>query len=68
MGSIGYARVGTREQNADLQHTGLRIAGCRRIFTDHGVSGAMAGRPELDELFDYLREGNAHCDVGLRSL
>lgn len=68
MGSIGYARVGPREQNADLQHTRLRIAGYSRIFTNHGVSGAVAGRLVLDKLFDYLREGNAHRGVGLRTL
>lgn len=45
MGSIGYAKVSTLEQNADLQHAALTAAGCARIFTDHGVSGTMASGP-----------------------
>ena len=40
--SIGYARVSTLDQNADLQRTALQTAGCKRIFTDHGVSGMRA--------------------------
>ncbi|MBG6185333.1 DNA invertase Pin-like site-specific DNA recombinase [Arthrobacter sp. CAN_A214] len=58
MGSIGYARVSTLEQNADLQHAALRAAGCDRIFTDHGVSGTRASRSELDKLLDHLRAGD----------
>jgi DNA invertase Pin-like site-specific DNA recombinase len=58
MGSIGYARVSTVEQNADLQRTALKAAGCKRIFTDHGVSGTRASRPELDRMLDHLREGD----------
>ncbi|WP_026552782.1 recombinase family protein [Arthrobacter sp. H20] len=58
MGSIGYARVSTLEQNADLQRAALGAAGCDRIFTDHGVSGTVASRPELDKLLDHLREGD----------
>lgn len=58
MGSIGYARVSTLEQNADLQHAALRAAGCDRIFTDQGVSGTRASRPELDKLLDHLRDGD----------
>ncbi|OUM43810.1 recombinase family protein [Arthrobacter sedimenti] len=58
MGSIGYARVSTLEQNVDLQHAALRAAGCDRIFTDHGVSGTRASRPELDKLLDHLRAGD----------
>ncbi|WP_246021468.1 recombinase family protein [Arthrobacter echini] len=58
MGSFGYARVSTVEQNADLQHAALKAAGCTRIFTDHGVSGTRASRPELDKLLDHLREGD----------
>ncbi|OUM45671.1 invertase [Arthrobacter agilis] len=33
-------------------------ASCDRIFTDHGVSGTRASRPELDKLLDHLRSGN----------
>lgn len=58
VGSIGYARVSTLEQNADLQHAALKAAGCGRVFTDHGVSGTRASRPELDKLLDHLREGD----------
>jgi DNA invertase Pin-like site-specific DNA recombinase len=58
VGSIGYARVSTLEQNADLQHAALAAAGCDRIFTDHGVSGTRASRPELDKLLDHLRSGD----------
>jgi DNA invertase Pin-like site-specific DNA recombinase len=35
---LGYARVSTLEQNADLQADALTAAGCWRVFTDH-VSG-----------------------------
>ncbi|MGV0110665.1 recombinase family protein [Arthrobacter sp. CP30] len=58
MGSIGYARVSTLEQNADLQHAPLTAAGCSRIFTDHGVSGTTASRPELYKLLDHVRKGD----------
>ncbi|WP_104045460.1 recombinase family protein [Arthrobacter sp. ZGTC412] len=58
MGSIGYARVSTTEQNADLQHAALKAAGCHRIFIDHGVSGSRASRPELDKMLDHLRDGD----------
>lgn len=55
MGRIRYARVSTVEQNADLPHAALTAAGCGRIFTDHGVSGTTASRPEFDKLLDHLR-------------
>ncbi|MET3174666.1 UNVERIFIED_ORG: DNA invertase Pin-like site-specific DNA recombinase [Arthrobacter sp. UYCu721] len=58
MGSIGYARVSTADQNSDLQHAALKASGCRRIFTDHGVSGSSASRPELDKMLDHLRDGD----------
>jgi len=58
MGTIGYARVSTAEQSAELQTGALREAGCDRIFTDHGVSGTQASRPELDRMLDHLRKGD----------
>lgn len=55
---IGYARVSTADQNPELQLDALTAAGASRIFTDHGVSGAKASRPQLDAMLDYLREGD----------
>lgn len=52
---VGYARVSTTDQLLDRQVDALEAAGCARIFTDHGVSGAQASRPGLDECLAYLR-------------
>jgi len=54
---LGYARVSTLEQNAELQHDALSAAGCWRVFTDH-VSGAKESRPELDRVLEQLRDGD----------
>lgn len=55
---IGYARVSTKAQKLDLQHDALRRAGCERVFEDHGVSGAKARRPGLDQALSFLRDGD----------
>lgn len=44
---LGYARVSTGNQDAQLQLGALTKAGCYRIFTDT-ASGALKSRPELD--------------------
>ncbi len=54
---LGYARVSTLEQNADLQRDALATAGCWRVFTDH-VSGYRDQRPQLDLLLGQLRSGD----------
>ncbi len=54
---IGYARVSTDSQSADLQEDALNKEGCVKIFTDH-ASGAKASRPELDKMLDQLRPGD----------
>jgi DNA invertase Pin-like site-specific DNA recombinase len=56
LASIGYACVGTVDQNAWLQMDALMQAGYERVFTDHGVSGTRASRPELDRMLDHLRQ------------
>ncbi|PXX66441.1 DNA invertase Pin-like site-specific DNA recombinase [Nocardia tenerifensis] len=58
MAIIGYARVSTTDQDPQLQLDALNAAGAQRIFTDHGVSGSKAQRPELDACLDHLREGD----------
>jgi DNA invertase Pin-like site-specific DNA recombinase len=54
---LGYARVSTLEQNADLQRDALSAAGCWRVFTDH-VSGVREQRPELERVLEALRPGD----------
>lgn len=54
---IGYARVSTDDQKADLQHDALNAAGCARWFTDT-ASGALDRREQLDALLDYIRPGD----------
>ncbi|WP_072691727.1 recombinase family protein [Rhodococcus marinonascens] len=55
---IGYARVSTTDQNPQLQLDALAAAAAEKVFTDHGVSGAKASRPQLDAALDYLRPGD----------
>ncbi len=44
---IGYARVSIDDQNLDSQMDALNKAGCERMFTDQGVSGATIEREGL---------------------
>ncbi|GGK80663.1 recombinase family protein [Rufibacter glacialis] len=54
---IGYARVSTIQQVADLQHDALRNAGCEKIYTDK-VSGSVSSRPSLNKVREILRRGD----------
>jgi DNA invertase Pin-like site-specific DNA recombinase len=54
----GYARVSTTDQNPTLQLDALKVAGCGKIFTDHGVSGTLTKRPQLDRCLKALGEGD----------
>lgn len=55
---IGYARVSTGEQTLEPQTLALEAAGCNRILTDHGISGAKFIRPGLSEALTQLRHGD----------
>jgi len=57
MSQIGYSRVSTVDQAADLQHDEFARAGCSRVFTDT-ASGSATERPQLSAALDYLREGD----------
>ena len=56
-----YARVSTKEQTPDPQLDVLRQYAQARslevqgVYVDHGVSGARAKRPALDELLEAVR-------------
>ena len=54
---IGYARVSTTDQNLDAQLDALKDAGAERMFSET-ISGATAKRPELERMFDQLRDGD----------
>src|SRR5215210_2396363 len=54
---VGYARVSTLDQNPALQISGLKAAGCERIFTEK-ASGAQRERPELQAALSYVRNGD----------
>lgn len=54
---VGYARVSTADQSADLQVDALTAAGAERVFVET-ASGATDARPELARAIDYLREGD----------
>ena len=51
--NIGYAGVWTEDRDLDLQLDALKAAGCEKIFTDEGVSGAMIERDGLARSWAY---------------
>ena len=54
---IGYARVRTQDQHAELQIDALREAGCEQIFQEK-VTGKLRERPELTQCLRTLRQGD----------
>jgi DNA invertase Pin-like site-specific DNA recombinase len=65
MAKIGYARVSTNDQHPEGQRERLEAAGCTRIFTDEGQSGAKASRPEWDKCLERLEPGDTLIAVKL---
>ncbi|WP_432019064.1 recombinase family protein [Streptomyces sp. 1222.5] len=60
MAVIGYKRVSTKAQDAQLQGDALTEAGCSKSFED-AMSGKNAERPGLLAALDYMREGDTLC-------
>src|SRR6476620_1242630 len=54
---VGYARVSTIGQDLAVQLETLQTAGCKKVFNEKR-SGVDAGRPELKQCLEYLREGD----------
>jgi len=54
---IGYARVSTKDQKADLQKDALKKAGCEKIFVDK-MTGKHLDREGLKKTLDILRAGD----------
>ena len=55
---IGYTRVSTADQTVALQRDALTAAGCKKIFTDQGISGSALKRPGLDRALAVLKPGD----------
>ena len=54
---IGYARVSTADQCADLQLDALRAAGCERVFVEK-ASGAARDRSALKAALRAVKSGD----------
>ena len=54
----GYCRVSTDDQNVGLQLAALKKAGCKTVFRDEGVSGAIRNRPALSRCLKRLEYGD----------
>jgi DNA invertase Pin-like site-specific DNA recombinase len=59
MARIGYSRVSTTDQHPEAQAARLVEHGCTRVFTEQGVSGLKASRPQWDACRAFLRHGDA---------
>ncbi len=54
---IGYIRVSSEDQNPARQEKSLKEKGCTRLYMDK-MSGKDRNRPQLQEMMDYIREGD----------
>lgn len=57
MRTVGYARVSTRNQNADLQVSALEAIGASRIYTET-ASGKTMDRPQLRAALQDVEPGD----------
>lgn len=54
MAYVGYVRVSTADQNAERQLDGIALD---KVFEEK-ISARTADRPKLNEMLDYIREGD----------
>lgn len=58
MAKIGYARVSTLKQDLSEQITALEKFGCEKIFSGKHSGKAENNEEQLNELLNYIREGD----------
>jgi len=58
MSKIGFARVSTSAQDLTVQIDALKSAGCEKIFSGKHSGKADTNKLVLDELLDYVRNGD----------
>ena len=54
---IGYIRVSTEDQNTERQEVIMKDLGVERIYIEK-LSGSSTQRPKLNEMLDFVREGD----------
>ena len=54
----GYARVSTTDQDLTVQEEALAAAGCEVIRSEKVSGTSVQGRDELNNLLDFIREGD----------
>ncbi|HDX1172859.1 TPA: recombinase family protein [Pasteurella multocida] len=58
MAKIGYARVSTQGQDLTEQINSLNMFGCEKIFAGKHSGKAKDNEQQLNELLNYIREGD----------
>lgn len=58
MAVIGYARVSTLKQDLNEQIVTLKKFGCTKIFSGKYSGKSKQNEDQLNELFNYIREGD----------
>jgi DNA invertase Pin-like site-specific DNA recombinase len=54
----GYARVSTTDQDLTVQQDALTAAGCEIIRSEKVSGTSVQGRDELNNLLDFIRDGD----------
>jgi DNA invertase Pin-like site-specific DNA recombinase len=54
----GYARVSTSAQDLTIQREALKAAGCEIVRCEKVSGTSVQGRDELNNLLDFIREGD----------
>ncbi|MDP6486270.1 MAG: recombinase family protein [Alphaproteobacteria bacterium] len=54
----GYARVSTTEQDLTIQQEALKSFGCEIIRSEKVSGTSVQGRDELNNLLDFIRDGD----------
>ncbi|MEL0603809.1 recombinase family protein [Pseudoalteromonas undina] len=68
MALIGYARVSTQEQDLESQVDALEEYGCQKIFSGKQSGNSLDNVKKLEDLLDYIREGDVVCVTKLDRL
>lgn len=55
---VGYIRVSAEEQNTIRQEILMKDLGVERVYMDKASGKSRTGRPQLEAMMDFVREGD----------